>query len=50
MGLPLSPIVANLYMETFVERALGTAALQPKKWLRYVDDTITVWPHSNEQL
>ena len=34
MGSPLSPIIANLYMENFETKALNTAM-----WKRYVDDT-----------
>ncbi len=37
MGSPLSPIVANLFMEAFEKRALETAVIRPKVWLRYVD-------------
>ena len=50
MGSPLSPIVANLYMESFEERALMSVTLQPKMWLRYVDDTFAIWPHGREEL
>ena len=39
MGSPVSPIVANLYMEYFGQKALSTATNQPRMWLRYVDDT-----------
>ena len=50
MGSPLSPVVANLFMETLEERALATATLQPKTWLRYVDDTFVIWPHGQQAL
>lgn len=50
MGSPLSPVVANLFMEHLEERALNTTALRPKMWIRYVDDTFVIWPHGNAEL
>ena len=42
MGLPVSPIIANLYMENFEWEALKSAKQPPRVWMRYVDDTFVV--------
>ena len=41
MGCPVSPIVANLYMEHFARKALINATI-PRLWMRYVDDTFVI--------
>ena len=48
MGSPLSPVLANLYMEYFEEMALGSTSLKPFMWLRYVDDSFILWPHQED--
>ena len=48
MGSPLSPVLANLYMEYFEEMALGSTSLKPSMWLRYVDDSFILWPHQED--
>ena len=40
MGSPLSPALANLFMEWFEETALSTAQKPPRMWKRSVDETI----------
>ena len=40
MGSPLSPILANLYMEYFEKELMANIQNKPLMWLRYVDD---VW-------
>ena len=50
MGSPLSPIVVNLYMETFEKIALTTALAAPRLWARYTDDMFVIWPHGQDKL
>ncbi|XP_072051908.1 uncharacterized protein [Amphiura filiformis] len=44
MGSPVSPVVANLYMEFLEQHALASAPLdcKPRLWKRYVDDILEV--------
>ncbi len=42
MGSPVSPIVANLFMEHFEQQALSSYSHPPRILGRYVDDTITI--------
>ena len=42
MGSPMSPVLANLYMEAFEDRALSTAVNPPRWWKRFVDDTFVI--------
>ncbi|XP_021938281.1 uncharacterized protein LOC110838924 [Zootermopsis nevadensis] len=50
MGSPLSPVIANFYMEHFEEMAVDRATFKPLCWFRYVDDTFVIWPHGPGKL
>jgi predicted GIY-YIG superfamily endonuclease len=50
MGSPLSPAVANFFMESFEQKALESAPLKPSCFYRYVDDTFVIWPHGRNAL
>ena len=41
MGSPISPLIANIFMEEFEVKALSTCP-NPSLWLRFVDDTFVI--------
>ena len=49
MGSPISPIVANLYMEDFETKAISSAVHPPSIWKRFVDDTFVVIESSRKE-
>ena len=49
MGSPISPIVANLFMEEFEVRAIQTSKNPPKMWKRFVDDTCVILRSANKE-
>ena len=47
-GSPVSPIVANPYMEYLEQKSLSTPP-PPKFWCRFVDDTFVIHKEANKQ-
>ncbi|KAJ8921268.1 hypothetical protein NQ315_013740 [Exocentrus adspersus] len=50
VSAPLSPVVANYFMEKFEQQVVDQAVTKPKCWFRYVDDTFVIWPHGRDKL
>ena len=50
MGSPLSPVIANFYMEESEKNVIETATHKPACWYRCVDDTFVIWPHGQKRL
>ncbi|GJQ74183.1 hypothetical protein Trydic_g19096 [Trypoxylus dichotomus] len=50
MELPLSPIIANIFMEGFETRVLDTVKYKLKPWPRYLDDTSIIWTRDEDEL
>ena len=49
MGSPISPIVANLFMEDLEVKALSTAPTPPTLWKRFVDDTFIIIQRTSKE-
>ena len=49
MGSPISPIVANLPMESFEMRALQSSPNPPSVWKRFVDDTFVIMKKAHKE-
>ena len=49
VGLQVSPIVANLYMEHFERKALRSAPSLPWVWFRFVDHTWVIQQQAHKQ-
>jgi hypothetical protein len=50
MGIPLAPIVANLYMEHSEHQTWSSAIKKPTHCYRYVTYTFVVWAHGKDEL
>ena len=49
MGSPISPIIANIFMEAFEQKAIATVLYPPRVWKRYVDDTWVIQQQEHQQ-
>lgn len=50
MGSPLSPLLADLFLDSLETKALDTFDKKPRIWIRYVDDIFLIWQHGEESL
>ena len=48
MGSPISPIVANLFMEDLKTKTLATAPTPPTLWKRFMEDTFIIIQQSQK--
>lgn len=44
-GSPLSPMVADFFIEAFEAKALEQASLKPSLYQRFVVDSLLIWKH-----
>ena len=49
MGKRFSTNVAFIYVAEWEEAALSKSIKSLLLYLRYLDDTLTIWPHSKEE-
>jgi retron-type reverse transcriptase len=50
IGSPISPVIANFFMEDFEKKAIEQATHNLVCWFRYVDDTFVTLPHGQEKM
>ena len=49
MGSPISPLIANIFMEEFEVQALQSFPSPPSLWLRFVDNTFVIGKAEHSQ-
>ena len=50
MGTKVAPSFANLFMADFEDKWVYTQPIQPRTWLRYIDDIFIVWEAGEDPL
>jgi len=50
MTSPISPVIANIFMEHFKKEALKKSFKKREGWFRYVNDTYVIWRHGSAEL
>ena len=50
MGTRVAPAYANHFMQGLDEHLLSEPILQPRIWLRYIDDIFFIWEHTEPEL
>ena len=50
MGTSLAPALATIVVADLEEDFLARQPLKPLFWMRYIDDILSVWHHSSEEL
>ena len=50
MGTRVAPTYANIFMSDFEDRLVYTYPLQPRTWVRFIDDIFFIWDHGWEEL
>lgn len=50
LGSPLSPVDADIFMESFEMKSFESSHFKSKIWLRCFDDTFIVWSHETLQI
>lgn len=50
MGSPVSPVIVDIFMESFDIMASEASPYKPTLYKRYVDYTFLVWSHGTDAL
>lgn len=50
MGTRVAPTFANIFMGYFEDKFVHTYPIQPRLWLRFIDDVLMIWEGGHESL